>query len=107
MVDMVIPDYEETPPPIVRTQQSDPARLAQEQAEAWEWECQRMCALHLVSAATRQTRDMGIDAAWDALASMPLSCLDWLYTPDGWAILIDGLRQGLGYEGPAPRVTIH
>ncbi len=107
MVDMVIPEYEETPPPIVRTQQSDPARLAQEAAEARDEYCQRVCAEGLVYAAANQTWGMDVEDAWAALKTMPLSCLDWLYTPDGWAILIDGLRQGLGYEGPTPRVTVH
>lgn len=103
MLDMVIPEYEDGPPPIVRTQQSEASRLAAE----WDMDCQRVCAETLAFAAAYQTPGMDVEAAWAALKSMPLSCLDWLYTPDGWAILIDGLRQGLGFDGAAPRVTIH
>lgn len=96
--------FDDVPPPIVRTQQSAEgvqAMLYHEQA------CQRVCAQNLVFTAARQTQGMDVEAAWETLKTMPLSCLDWLYTPDGWAILIDGLRQGLGLDGAAPRVTIH
>ncbi len=104
MLDMVIPETDDMPPPIVRTQQSAEsveAMIRHEQA------CQRVCAENLVYAAAHQTRDMDVELAWEALKTMPLSCLDWLYTPDGWEILIDGLRQGLGLDGAAPRVTVH
>lgn len=96
--------FDDKPPPIVRTQQSAEsvnAMLQHEQA------CQRVCAENLVYAAAWQTRDMDVESAWEALQTMPLSYLDWLYTPDGWAILINGLRRGLGLDGAAPRVTVH
>lgn len=107
MVDMVIPEYEETPPPIVRTQQSAESVAAGLRAAQHSEACQRTCAEAVAYAAADQTPDMAVEAAWEALKQMPFQCLDLLYTAEGWATLIEGLRLGLGLPGPVPRITVH
>lgn len=107
MVDMVIPDYEETPPPIVRTQYSVEQEAEWAAQARFSDECQHVCAVALVYSAAHQTRDMDVSEAWHVLGTMPRTAMDFLYSPDGWATLIDGLRLGLALDGPPARVSVH
>ncbi len=91
MVDMVIPEYEETPPPIVRTQQSAESVAA----ARWDWECQRLCATQLVLDVSAHIGGrVPADEMWVAMQRLPAELLDMLYTADGWAKLSEYLQIG-------------
>lgn len=104
MIDMVIPEYEETPPPIVRTQQSAESAAAAQ----WDWECQRLCATQLVlDIGANAGWQASVDDLWDALRQLPAWTLDKLYTPAGWAQLGEYLQLGLPVPPLPYAPTVH
>ncbi len=98
--------FDDMPPPIVRTQHSAEA-LAQAQAE-WDWDCQRACARRLVHEVAQNIGgQIPIEELWLAMQRVPSREMDNLYTPAGWAYLAEYLQLGLPVPARPYVPTVH